>query len=225
MESPPRPRLADAADAVGLSALRPAFAVALPLALALIAAVARGWTHALDARLLAMLSAPAPPAPPAKPTRLTTAMRDLSALGGDTLRLLFLLALAIALFAARRATCAWLLLAIFGAARVALLALKRLARRARPDLVAHHVVTYTSSFPSGHTFMAAVLFLSTALLVPVAQSHAVQATGVALALATSLAIGATRIVLGIHWPSDVLAGWLAGIAWTLGCVLLYLGLT
>ena len=148
-------------------------------------------------------------------------MRDLSALGGDTLRLLILLALMIGLCAARRATCAWALLAIFGTARVALLALKRLARRARPELVAHHVVTYTSSFPSGHTFMAVVLFLSAALLVPVAQPHAVQAAAIGLALATSLAIGATRIVLGIHWPSDVLAGWLAGIAWAIGCVLLY----
>lgn len=214
--------MADATAAVGVRALWPAFGLALPLALALIAAVARGSTHALDTRLLAALAATPPPARPVTPSRLTTAMRDLSALGGDTLRLLFLLAIMIGLFAADRPTTAWLLLAIFGTARVALLGLKRVARRARPDLVAHHVVTYTSSFPSGHTFMAVVLFLSAALLVPVAAPHAVQAAAVALALATSLAIGATRIMLGIHWPSDVLAGWLAGVAWTLGCVLFYL---
>lgn len=216
--------MADAAPAIGAGALWPAFAIALALAAALIVAVALGWTHALDARALAALSAPPPPPPPAKPTRLTAVMRDLSALGGDTLRLLFLGAAMIGLFAGSRSTTAWLLLAIFGTARGALMGLKRIARRARPALVAHHVVTYTSSFPSGHTFMAVVLLLSTALLVPVTQPHAVQAAAIGLALATSFAIGATRIVLGIHWPSDVLAGWLAGLSWTLGCVLLYVSL-
>lgn len=202
----------DAAD------LKPIFVATLAASTALIVGVARGWTHGLDRRLLSAVIRT--PRAVDGPTRLTTAARDLTALGGDTLRLLFLAFTAVGLFAAGRSTTAWRLIAIFVTARAALVALKQIVRRPRPGLVPHHVATYTSSFPSGHTFMTVVLFVSAALLIPVGSAPAVQATALLLAVATGAAIGLTRIALGIHWPTDVAAGWLGGVAWATGCALL-----
>ena len=83
----------------------------------------------------------------------------------------------------------------------------------RPDPSQHGVVTYTTSFPSGHTFMAACLFMAAALLIPVGEPSMVQTMAIFLALVVSLAIAATRLMLGVHWPSDIVVGWLGGIAW------------
>ena len=157
---------------------------------------------------------------PAKPDRLTTATRDLTALGGDTLRLLFLMSTTLVLAAAQRYMLALGLVGTFASARVLLFLLKAVAKRKRPDEARHGVVIYTSSFPSGHTFMSVMLFLSAALLVPAGAGPAVGDTAIALSLIVGLAIGWTRMTLGIHWPSDVVVGWLGGVAWALGAALL-----
>jgi undecaprenyl-diphosphatase len=182
-------------------------------------AVAGGVTARADAWLLDRLRLP-PPRDDGKPTRIVTALRDLTALGGDTLRLLFVLACLFGLAADHRAAAGTALLAILVVARLSLFVLKRIVRRPRPDAAMAGVATYTSSFPSGHTFLAVVVYLSAALLIPVAAPPAVLMTAVAFALALSLSIGATRIALGIHWPTDVIAGWCAGIAWVSGCILI-----
>ena len=182
-------------------------------------AVARGWLNAFDEKLLAAARHRQPMRADGKPKRLTTAARDLTALGGDTLRLLFLVCCMSGLTGAGRARAAFALLAIFALARLALFVLKAAVRRPRPDVTGHGIATYTSSFPSGHTFMTVVLFLAAALLIPRGAMDAIVSLGVTLALVISLAIGLTRMSFGIHWPSDVVAGWLAGIAWTSGCVL------
>ncbi len=185
----------------------------------LVLAVARGWTARLDERIL-RISHHAAPGSGRKPGRLTTAIQDLTALGGDTLRLLFLAGCLAGLLAAGRAASAGALVGIFVSARLVLYLLKAAVRRPRPAIDEHGVVTFTSSFPSGHTFMAVVLFLSAALILTDGAPAAVTRVAIAFALATSLSIGATRMSLGVHWPSDILVGWLAGLAWTCGCMLL-----
>ena len=194
--------------------------VAGPFALLITLCVARGWTHEIDRRLLAAARPTRMTGDDGKPTRLQTALVDLAALGGDTLRVLFLLGCMVVLVAVGNRHDAVRLLLIFVSARLILYLFKAVTRRARPDLFEHGVVTYTTSFPSGHTFMATTLFLSSAVITTAQAGDALQIATIGLALTISAAIGWTRMVLAIHWPTDVLVGWLAGIAWASAWVIL-----
>lgn len=206
-------------DRVGHDWLIAAFTGTFLTTLILTLSVARGWSAELDLRLFEALRHSSPLRPDGKPKRLTTAMRDMTALGGDTLRLLLLATCVLALGCDDRWETAAALLGIFTSARLGLFVLKAAVRRPRPPSDGG-VVTYTSSFPSGHTFMAGVLFLAAAILLPTGQSTALTWFGIGFALVVSLLIGGTRMSFGIHWPSDVLVGWLAAIAWTSGALLL-----
>ena len=90
--------------------------------------------------------------------------------------------------------------------------------RPRPDLVPHAVEVYTASFPSGHAMLSAVTYLTlAALLARVQPRRRLRIYVLALAVLTSLLVGASRVYLGVHWPSDVAAGWCVGAAWALLC--------
>lgn len=86
--------------------------------------------------------------------------------------------------------------------------------RPRPDLVEQLVSVHTPSFPSGHAAMSAVVYLTLAsLIVRLVDSTAVRVYVLAVAAALTLSIGISRVYLGVHWPSDVLAGWALAVAW------------
>lgn len=94
---------------------------------------------------------------------------------------------------------------------------KAVTDRPRPSFEAPIAVPDSSAFPSGHaTGAAAVLLLAAVLLAPAARRTAL----VALACALAVAVGASRVVLGVHWTSDVVAGWALGLAWVGLCLLL-----
>ena len=84
--------------------------------------------------------------------------------------------------------------------------------RARPDAEPHLVVVKTSSFPSGHATSSMIFYLVLALAL--APQHWRRAAAVA-AIVLSLFIGASRVMLGVHWPSDVVGGWSFGMLWVL----------
>lgn len=91
--------------------------------------------------------------------------------------------------------------------------LKLVFDRVRPDPQGHLVAVHTMAFPSGHAANAAVLGLAVALLVP--ESARGRRIGLAAALGYAFVVGMTRLVLGVHWPSDVAGGWALGALWTL----------
>ena len=85
--------------------------------------------------------------------------------------------------------------------------------RARPGLEAHLVAVKTSSFPSGHAASSMIFYLALALaLTAHLRSHRIVAAG---AVILSLLIGTSRVMLGVHWPSDVIGGWSFGMLWVL----------
>jgi undecaprenyl-diphosphatase len=85
--------------------------------------------------------------------------------------------------------------------------------RARPDLDPHLVVVKTSSFPSGHATSSMIFYLTLALTLSFGRRWRREA--IAGAVLLSLLVGTSRVMLGVHWPSDVIGGWAFGMLWVL----------
>lgn len=180
--------------------------------------MAEGETHGFDRAVLLALRNPADPANPLGPAWLDTVMRDVTALGGLTVLGFVTLAVAGLLwFQARHRSAGLLLLAIVGGQIFSHIS-KAIFDRPRPDLVPHGTLVTSASFPSGHSMMAAVVWLTLAAMVTrVEPRRDVRVYLTALAIAVTLAVGFSRVWLGVHWPTDVFAGWAAGAAWALIC--------
>jgi len=180
--------------------------------------VLEGETLAADEVVLLSLRTDGDPTDPIGPTWLEETARDVTGLGGVGILTFLTLASAGFLALQRKSHLAWyVLLAVAGGTLMSAL-LKAAFDRPRPDLVTHGQVVYTSSFPSGHSMMSAVAFLTLGALLAGAQSNWLLKTYLlGLAVLLAVAVGATRVYLGVHWPTDVLAGWTAGAAWALAC--------
>ena len=97
-------------------------------------------------------------------------------------------------------------------------ALKLVFERPRPDIVAHAARVFTTSFPSGHATLSAITYLTLgALLAGLHESLRFKIYFLGLAILLTIAVGISRIYLGVHYPTDVLAGWCIGAAWAAFC--------
>jgi undecaprenyl-diphosphatase len=100
-------------------------------------------------------------------------------------------------------------------------AVKDMVERPRPNQVVEPLDPWVSdsfSFPSGHAMSSMAIYLTLGILLAhVAPNRAVARFTVLTAAALALAIGFSRMYLGVHYPTDVLAGWLAGLFWALAC--------
>jgi undecaprenyl-diphosphatase len=177
-----------------------------------------GDTLRLDRWLLLVLRAPGDPGDPLGPAWVEEMFRDFTALGGiGVLGLLTLVSIGYLWLQGLRRIAWFLLLAILGGLLLSL-ALKAGFHRPRPELVSHGSMIYTSSFPSGHSMLAAVVYLTGgALLAVVHTARRVRVYLIGCAVLATLLVGVSRVYLGVHWPSDVLAGWAAGAAWAAAC--------
>ena len=144
------------------------------------------------------------------------AWRDLTALGGSTV--IFLLTAGVVIFLLLRRqwrSAGFLLASVVGGLVISSL-LKYWINRARPDLFEHGSHTITASFPSGHATNAAVAYLAIAiLLTKLVESMRMKAYILAGGLLVPLLVGFSRVALAVHWPTDVLGGWLIGLTWGL----------
>jgi undecaprenyl-diphosphatase len=151
---------------------------------------------------------------PIGPAWVEEAARDVTALGSFTVLGLVTLVTAGALWLqGNRRTAAVTVVAILGAAGLNQ-ALKTLFGRARPDLVPPAVEVASASFPSAHAMLSAVVYLTLGTLVAQVQvRRRVKGFVIACAVLLALLVGASRVYLGVHYPTDVLAGWAVGAAW------------
>jgi undecaprenyl-diphosphatase len=139
--------------------------------------------------------------------------RALTALGEPTVLISAGAAVALWLWYTGHRQLPWVLVAIVMIGRGLSELQKYWIARARPDLDPHLVVVKTSSFPSGHATSSMIFYLTVALALTVGTRwHRLAA---ASAVMLSLLIGASRVMLGVHWPSDVVGGWAFGILWVL----------
>ena len=96
--------------------------------------------------------------------------------------------------------------------------LKFVLARPRPDVVAHAARVFTASFPSGHASLSAITYLTIAALLAQSQSSfKIGIYFISLAVILTIVIGVSRLYLGVHYPTDILAGWCIGTAWAIGC--------
>ena len=144
---------------------------------------------------------------------LVTLARVLTALGEPTVLIAAGIVTAVLLWRAGHRHLPWILIAITMVGRGLSELQKYWIARARPDLDPHLVVVKTSSFPSGHATSSMIFYLTMALaLTAPSRWHRIAA---AAAVLLSLAIGTSRVMLGVHWPSDVVGGWAFGMLWVL----------
>lgn len=180
--------------------------------------VLEGDSQAVDRQILLSLRSPDDLADPVGPGWVEELMRDFTALGGNGILTLATLLAAGALFLARKPHAAWALMVAVALGLVVSLLLKGAFDRPRPDLVPHGSIVYTHSFPSGHSMLSALTYLTLAtILARQTAKVRLKLYYFACALLLTTLTGVSRVYLGVHWPSDVLAGWAAGAAWVLGC--------
>jgi undecaprenyl-diphosphatase len=155
---------------------------------------------------------------PIGPPWLEEMARDITALGSYVVLGLVSCAVVIYLFMAhQRAAAFWVLAAVGGGVMLSNL-LKLAYERPRPDLVAPAARVFTTSFPSGHATVSAIAYLTLgALLASLQTSLRLKLYCLSLAIVLTVAVGISRIYLGVHYPTDVLAGWCMGAAWAAFC--------
>jgi len=181
--------------------------------LAVMGEVREGETARLDSAILLAFRRAGHLATPVGPRWLQEAARDITALGGTTVLTLVVVLAAVLLWLHRRRAQAGMFVAAVVGGDLLAEAIKALVGRARPELVPHLDMVYSSSFPSGHSAMSPIVYFTLAGLVAAGEGRRAQKVLlIATALALVLAIGVSRIYLGVHWPTDVLAGWALGAA-------------
>jgi undecaprenyl-diphosphatase len=183
--------------------------------------VMEGDTLRLDQRILMAMRVPGDPSQPIGPEWVEESFRDFTGVGGvAVLGLLTAATLGYLWLQGMRRAALYVLLAIGGGLLVSL-ALKAGFHRPRPDLISHGSMVYTASFPSGHSMLSAIVYLTGgAMLALVHRRRAVRLYILGCAVLATVLVGVSRVYLGVHWPTDVVAGWAGGAAWAALCWLI-----
>ena len=184
----------------------------------LAAEVVGGDTAKFDERLLLAVRRPDNLAVPAGPAWTLQVARDLTAFGGPVGLGLVIAGVTGYLALERRFGLMVFVLASTASGTVLGLFLKEFFHRARPQIVPHLTDISTASFPSGHSMLSSVAYLTmAALLARAARTLHTKVYFLGVAVVLIGLIGCSRVYLGVHYPTDVLAGWCVGSAWAILC--------
>jgi undecaprenyl-diphosphatase len=179
--------------------------------------VVEGETLKFDNAVLLMFRVPGHPETLLGPLWLQEMGRDITSLGSfAVLGLIVIGVVGYLLMANNRATALLILISVLGGTAIST-ALKMGFDRPRPDINATAHV-FTASFPSGHSMLSAVTYLTLgALLARQVQQRWMKVYFLCAAIVLTGLVGISRLYLGVHYPTDVLAGWCVGAAWALLC--------
>jgi undecaprenyl-diphosphatase len=184
---------------------------------ALASEVKEGETRGFDREMLLAMRRPGDLSPKGGPG-VQEAARDITALGSvSILGLITLFGVGFLALDGKTHMASFTVASIVGGMLASTL-LKDLFQRPRPEIVPHLAYASNTSFPSGHSMMSAVTYLTLAALL--ARSHkrkSIKAFFLLVAALLCFMVGLSRVYLGVHWPTDVLAGWTAGAVWALLC--------
>ena len=179
--------------------------------------VVEGDTDRLDRAVLMAFRTAGQPLDPIGPDWFEEMVRDVTALGSYAFVIIIVAAAIGYLLLMRKYGLALLLLAAEVGGMLISTLLKELFDRPRPDLE-HAARVFTASFPSGHATLSAVTFLTLgALLTRVTADRTSKLYFMGTAIVLTIMVGLSRLYLGVHYPSDILAGWCIGSAWALLC--------
>lgn len=219
-----RSALSAARREIGATAALLILAGGVWLFLGLAGEMAEGETRRADFALLTALREHGRPDDALGPRWLQTAATDLTSLGSTTVLTLIVVLVAGLFLMLRRPGGALVLVLAAGGGSLISEGLKAVFGRERPPMAYHAVQTLNTSFPSGHATLSAVVFLTlgtVAARLVKRRREKVYVMGASVLIA--LLVGLTRVYLGVHWASDVLAGWCVGAAWAMACWLLAWG--
>lgn len=178
--------------------------------------ILEGEGHEFDQAILMALRTPGDASDPIGPDWLQYAVGDLTALGGYTVLTLLIIASATYLLTFGRWRHALIVIGASVSGAVLMHFLKLGFARPRPELVDHLTHAMSFSFPSGHATVSAVVYLTGGLLMAEAHKQKrMRLLIISFAVIVTMLIGISRVYLGVHWPSDVIAGWALGTGWAL----------
>lgn len=178
--------------------------------------VMSGGTGAVDEKLLLLFRTADDLTDPIGAHWVEELMRDITGLGGVGILTFFTLASAAYMLLIKKPKMALFVVVAIVSGTLLSFALKYGFDRPRPDLVPHGSYVYTHSFPSGHSLMSALVYFTLGTLLSRVESRKrVKVFLLSVATLLTVSIGVSRVYLGVHWPSDVLAGWTVGIFWSI----------
>ena len=176
--------------------------------------VAAGMTASVDQALLLEFRTVSDVTDPLGPAWFEEMMAEYSALGGYAILIMATLVVATGLALTGHGALATFLIGAFASGSAVSTGLKHVIERPRPDLVDHFDRTFTASFPSAHAMISMIAFLTmAAVVVRLCATRALRIFVLITALAVAVLVGLSRVYLGVHWPSDVAAGWCLGLGW------------
>jgi undecaprenyl-diphosphatase len=187
--------------------------------LALASEVMEGDTTSVDTTIPRALRKADDPSRPIGPRWLQGVVLDLTALGGPTVLWLVVLSVVGFLLLQARYHTAVVVLATAASGDILNVVLKNLFLRPRPEIVPHlRDVSSTASFPSGHAMESAIIYLTLgAILMQLAERRLTKIYCIGMAIFLTLLVGVSRVYLGVHYPTDVVAGWMFGFFWASLC--------
>jgi undecaprenyl-diphosphatase len=182
--------------------------------------VMEGDTQAFDTKILQSLRDPADPAKPLGPAWIESALLDLTAIGGSTVLGLVIVSVVGFLVLQTRYRTAFVVLITTITGEALNATMKYVFNRPRPTIVPHLREVYSTSFPSGHAMESAIVYLTlAAILMRATDNRVTKMYILGIGVLLTALVGISRVYLGVHYPTDVIGGWIIGFMWALICAL------